>query len=579
MPDLEEELKVGYENTHNEMTISGFLPPSENITVPAHYKKFDQSNPSEVYDSMFNQALAYHGPAGLGEPGEYNQNRFDFITTEEGYNGSVHKVNGINHVGYGTNLEANPTIVQDVLGFSPEKYQKLLAGEIILNEAQSRRLFDFKVQESEKIVQSRLEGVPLNANQRISLVSMAYNSPALIGPNLIKHLKGGDAASVSYEILNLSNANKLKGLDSRRQREHDKFFGNNPSLANIQKGDDYRKRPDTFNFASLLGISSAQADTLKPFAKVKMSKTAPEPVTSNIVDKIMMLSEMFSFEAEEKPLENIEPSIPLPTPKPENFEERIAFEKEMKKKSIRSDGINEPISEVDLFLEKAIPIKNAIPAPVRAVMIWATEGLIKKAGRTVGFDKETMDKWSPAGKQVYGANFFSSGARDVLRQMAEYCQSKGKKSCKYQDWDELFGVMDVNGMFASEMVNFKDGLNNLPKVLNSKGMSLERPSAEELHKVAYGNSILGSLTKMSYDFYDPRLEALMTIGQFTFTEDDNGNLIVGNDNKEMDEYNFKKNMSRTRGKDETFFYAWFRQLFADEDSEAKFGFRVNLGRK
>ena len=110
----------------------------------------------------------------------------------------------------------------------------------------------------------------------------------------------------------------------------------------------------------------------------------------------------------------------------------------MKKKSIRSDGINEPISEVDLFLEKAIPIKNAIPAPVRAVMIWATEGLINKAGSTVGFDKETIDKWSPAGKQVYGANFFSSGARDVLRQMAEYCQSKGKKSFTIKAQSSIF---------------------------------------------------------------------------------------------------------------------------------------------
>jgi len=125
MPELEEELKVGYETLHNDLVVDGKLPPTENVTVPAHYKKFDQSNPTDVYDNIFNSSLSYSGPASLGKPGEYSENRFQFITTEEGYNGRVHMVEGIKHVGYGTNLEANPKIVQDVLGFSPEKYKKL----------------------------------------------------------------------------------------------------------------------------------------------------------------------------------------------------------------------------------------------------------------------------------------------------------------------------------------------------------------------------------------------------------------------------------------------------------------------
>lgn len=594
MPELYEDNSSEFEELHNELALEGKLPPSDGITVPAAYKSADQNDPVGVMTTMFNQSLAYHGPAGLGEKGKYNEDRFNFITTEEGYNGSVHMVNGIKHVGYGTNLEANPDIIKDVLNFSPEKIQKLMAGDISLNQAQSRRLFDYKVQESERIVQKKLEGVPLNAHQRISLVSMAYNSPSLIGPNLVSHLKNSDMASVSYEILNKSNGNKLKALDARRKREHDKFFGNSQEMANIFKGDDFRK-DESFQFASLLGISSAQAGDITPFAKVQINDQAPESIADNIVDKLTSIAEMFSFDTVEPELEDIKPA---PTLRPDNFDEIVSDSKESQdfyskfskgefkdikgkdekqvQEFFKIPGIDEPMSEADKFMWRISP-KHMIPAPVRAVMIWATEALIKKAGSLV-VDDATMKTWSPGGKQIYGAQFFTEGGQDVLKQMAKFCESKGQKFCTYQDWDEYFGEMDVNGMFASEMVNYNKGLYNLPKILKKKGMELKRPPASVLHAGAYGNSFLTSLTKMTSDFYDPRLEALMTIGQFTFTKDDNGNLIVGNDNKEMDEYNFKKNLSKTRESSDGFFYSWFRQLFADENSVAKFGFRVNLGR-
>ena len=447
-------------------------------------------------------------------------------------------------------------------------------------------MFDYKVQESEKIVQDRLEGVPLNASQRIALVSMAYNSPALIGPNLVDHLKKGDAASVSYEILNLSNGNKLSALDARRKREHDQFFGNNEEVANIVKGQDYRKS-DSFNFASLLGISSAQAGDLKPFAKVKMSVTPPIGVTDTIIDKLSLLAEKFSFEIEETPLEEIEPAseFPVPPTMPEEVKEKRETNASIEKMFGRP-GIDVPLSKVDKFLWGISP-DHYIPAPVRAVMIWGTEGLIKKASSLIldpFLGEGSTKNWSPAGKQTYGASFFSPEAQDVLTQMAEFCESKGKKSCQYEDWDELFGEMDVNGMYASEMVNFKRGLYKLPALLRKKGMTVERPNASKLHDAAYGGmfGFVSALAGMASDFRDPRLEALMTIGQFTFTRDEYGSLIVGNDNKEMDDYNFKKNLTRDLPdgeQDEKYYYRWFRSLFGDEGETAKFGFRVNLGSK
>jgi hypothetical protein len=249
-------------------------------------------------------------------------------------------------------------------------------------------------------------------------------------------------------------------------------------------------------------------------------------------------------------------------------------------------GIDAPLSKVDKFLWGIAP-DHHIPAPVRAVIIWGTEGLIKKASSLIldpFLGKDSTKNWSPGGKQTYGAGFFSPEAQDVLKQMAEFCESKGKKSCQYEDWDELFGEMDVNGMYASEMVNFNRGLHKLPALLKKKGMTLKRPKASELHDAAYGGmfGFVSALTKMTMDFRDPRLEALMTIGQFTFTRDENGSLIVGNDNKEMDDYNFKKNLTRELPEgqaDEKYYYRWFRSLFGDEGETAKFGFRVNLGSK
>ncbi len=96
-----------------------------------------------------------------------------------------------------------------------------------VSEAQARTLFDNTIAAYEAMVRLKL-GPALyedykNSAEMVALVSLAYNSPKLIGQSLLEGLREGDRAEVWYQIRYASNGNKLQGLANRRFRESDMF--------------------------------------------------------------------------------------------------------------------------------------------------------------------------------------------------------------------------------------------------------------------------------------------------------------------------------------------------------------------
>lgn len=151
----------------------------------------------------------------------YLAKRREVIQAHEGFRSKIYKDHkGITTVGVGINLQAPDTkkFIEDA-GWD---YPALLSGAKEFSKAQLDVLYDFKVKEAEKFVSTVIK-VPLTSNQRQSLVSLAYNNPSLIGPNLRYFVNNKDWKNAEEEIRRRSNKNKHGGIQNRRNTEADLF--------------------------------------------------------------------------------------------------------------------------------------------------------------------------------------------------------------------------------------------------------------------------------------------------------------------------------------------------------------------
>ena len=99
--------------------------------------------------------------------------------------------------------------------------------DLRIDEEQAKQLFLICVPKYDAVLRQRL-GLALykeleNSREMVTLFSLAYNAPSLIGKNLVKALKEGNRAKVQYEILYDSNRKRDLVLYNRRKREATKF--------------------------------------------------------------------------------------------------------------------------------------------------------------------------------------------------------------------------------------------------------------------------------------------------------------------------------------------------------------------
>ncbi len=134
---------------------------------------------------------------------------------------------GIPTVGVGFNLhrkDANDCLIH--CGVTEDKLADIKNGKLSLTEQQMMNLLEVTVAEAEQHVKNKIGATTFDAmheKQQWALVSLAFNSPALIGNNL-KQFAGsgalsGDQEKAYIEILLKSNKTNHEGLQNRREKE------------------------------------------------------------------------------------------------------------------------------------------------------------------------------------------------------------------------------------------------------------------------------------------------------------------------------------------------------------------------
>lgn len=255
----------------------GLISPTQNITN----FQLEKKEPTNWLEDIVNQVLK-NDPSALDEPGDrdtYLQRRFEFITSHEGWRESVYRDSrNLRTVGYGFNLEepTNRGLYKQALGKTDADFNSLRDGKTALTKREGRILFEAAAGAAERLISNKFSDVDLKGYERLALISLAYNHPALIGPNLTKHIKAGDKKAVMDEIIHRSNLHKSKGIANRRELEAAMFSGMDPDDA---EGSDW-------SLASILGIGSAEAATLQSSDQlieqgrgqgVQQNKVAPRP--------------------------------------------------------------------------------------------------------------------------------------------------------------------------------------------------------------------------------------------------------------------------------------------------------------
>ena len=267
---------VEYDNHVHEMIRKqlqdgGLISPTENIT---NFQTEPEDTPGfldSMLGKMWKSSPAVYDSSNPEAVGNYMSERFEFITGHEDFREKVYNdVRKKRTIGYGFNLDepTNRALYKNALKKTDKDFDALRNGTTALSQGDARILFEASAGQAERLITNRFGDVDLKGFQRLALVSLAYNSPSLIGPNLTKALKKGDLEGVDHEIRNRSNLYKIKGITTRRILEANMFKG---------MGND----SGTSMMASVFGPKKAEASTGEP-PKPAKPKSGGSIIPSNV---------------------------------------------------------------------------------------------------------------------------------------------------------------------------------------------------------------------------------------------------------------------------------------------------------
>jgi len=274
---MKAETEEEYDNAvHNsirtQLQSAGLVGPTSNVTNFNLEPEDDRS----WFDSM-RRTIMKNNPAVFDDPSDqdrtnYLQRRFEFISEHEGWRSKTYEdTRGFRTVGFGFNLDepTNRTLYKNVLNKTDEDFEALRNGQTELSNREGRILFEAAAGSAERLISNKFSDTDLKGYERLSLISLAYNSPKLIGPNLTKHIKSGDRKAAFDEIKFRSNGRKSKGIQNRRDLEAQMFSGMNPDDAEDSE----------WSIANLFGIASAEAGELRSSNELIENgrKIAPRP--------------------------------------------------------------------------------------------------------------------------------------------------------------------------------------------------------------------------------------------------------------------------------------------------------------
>ena len=141
--------------------------------------------------------------------GKYREALKPFLKEVEGYSSTIYPdAKGNPTVGYGFNLNS-PEVVStlNAHGYDLEKIQKEGLPEEVADKIKDSILDREENSFKNSITPEKFES--LSDNEKSALMSMQYNSPGLIGPNMRGYLGADDKINVAREIL--LNSNKKPG--------------------------------------------------------------------------------------------------------------------------------------------------------------------------------------------------------------------------------------------------------------------------------------------------------------------------------------------------------------------------------
>jgi hypothetical protein len=227
----------------------GFLSPTEGITKPV-----DESPDNEgFFDSIISKMFDNSGPSAFdGAEDKYSDRRFDFIAAESNYSETVRKDSlSRNKIGFDFNLSSTDLreMAGQVLNKNEAEIDAIANGTSGISSRDAEVLYQARVSRAENFVKEKFKGSTLAANQRIALVSLAYQNEQLVGPKLTKAIQTGNWQGAADEIRNHSNKYKIKGIAERRNREADLFMS-------YQKPKE-TPEDDGFDLGSIFGFGEA----------------------------------------------------------------------------------------------------------------------------------------------------------------------------------------------------------------------------------------------------------------------------------------------------------------------------------
>ena len=158
----------------------------------------------------------------------FAQQLADHLTREEGSKSTVYlDTKGIPTVGIGFNLRRKDA--KEMLSKVGADFQAILTGSDGLSKQQQQDLLELTVKDTAKIVRNKLRGVDMANHRWQAVMSLAYNSPELIGEKLVKAIRAGQWMDAAREIAfnstgGVKKAN-LPAMRARRMREAIMFLG------------------------------------------------------------------------------------------------------------------------------------------------------------------------------------------------------------------------------------------------------------------------------------------------------------------------------------------------------------------
>ena len=135
---------------------------------------------------------------------------------------------GFTTVGHGFNLDAEDTA--NLMRLKGIDVDGIKANTSTLSREQADDVRNSLLDKKEEMLKHRINPDMydmLSENKKAALMSLMYNSPGLIGPNLIQSVSGDDDINAAREIMLNSNKKKDPGILHRRIKEAEMYSGDN----------------------------------------------------------------------------------------------------------------------------------------------------------------------------------------------------------------------------------------------------------------------------------------------------------------------------------------------------------------